>query len=796
MKISVDKDRKVYTSSSLAGTVNENYYEVLEFTFPEELENYTKYIEIQAEDLRYVDRIEDNKFTISNELTKYEYLQVQIVCKDLQNNIVFKSNIFTLSTNESLNIMEDISEEQGDLLDRIELELQEAKEDITDLQETQEQHTEQIQTNATDIATLQGQVATNETDIANIKTKNTQQDNAIATNTQDITDIKVEQTTQNTNISKNASDIADIQAEQVTQNTNIANKVDKVTGKGLSTEDYTTDEKNKLANLENYDDTEVKADIQENTDDIEALTNKHNTEVAELQSQIEDLQAENQALEDQIPTGDASGSDITLSDSARYYFKKIVPGGKSEQETTDGRQLFDGNNPSGVNMATSKLENDILTISSESTETIPFVRFFENYEVSPNDIIRLNVIILDANGQIVVQEYINSQWLTISSLTRNYIDGKTISEISRTISENATAIRFLFYSNNSKPTQSTSSRYKNIIVTKNNSNMEYERYTGGQPAPNPDYECPIQNVTGNVEVKVENKNKFDGELELGQYDSNTGQKLSNNNLYRNKNIIKVKPLTTYTFSINGVSQAYVLLEYKSNKEYIGQTVLDSGTFTTNSNTGFINFRCKSNDFTSDYANLKVQLEEGLTATEYIEHEEQTAIFPLEEGQVLHETDTIEDKIVQKRGTRVLNGSENWQSSGGGDNTYRFSLTMSEFASGKSGYCNRNKWVTSGVSSDEQLVGIISSTLYFRINKGIISSLEGSGNLAKFKTWLATNNVIIETELIEPLEIPFTEAQRTAKAQIDKLYSYKGTTHISSTNEPSPIFEVQYYMEGE
>lgn len=35
----------------------------------------------------------------------------------------------------------------------------------------------------------------------------------------------------------------------------LANKVDKVSGKGLSTNDYTTEEKTKLAGLSNYDDT-------------------------------------------------------------------------------------------------------------------------------------------------------------------------------------------------------------------------------------------------------------------------------------------------------------------------------------------------------------------------------------------------------------------------------------------------------------------------------------------------------------------------------------------------------------
>lgn len=43
----------------------------------------------------------------------------------------------------------------------------------------------------------------------------------------------------------------------------VPDKVDKVNGKGLSTNDYSTAEKNKLAGLSNYDDTEVKGDITE-----------------------------------------------------------------------------------------------------------------------------------------------------------------------------------------------------------------------------------------------------------------------------------------------------------------------------------------------------------------------------------------------------------------------------------------------------------------------------------------------------------------------------------------------------
>lgn len=62
-------------------------------------------------------------------------------------------------------------------------------------------------------------------------------------------------------------DVVDVKVNGVSVvNNGIANidltgKVDKVEGKGLSTNDYTNEEKTKLAGLSNYDDTEVKAKI-------------------------------------------------------------------------------------------------------------------------------------------------------------------------------------------------------------------------------------------------------------------------------------------------------------------------------------------------------------------------------------------------------------------------------------------------------------------------------------------------------------------------------------------------------
>ena len=53
-------------------------------------------------------------------------------------------------------------------------------------------------------------------------------------------------------------DITELQEDVKQLQTDIKNKVDKVSGKGLSTNDYTTAEKNKLASLTNYSDSEVR----------------------------------------------------------------------------------------------------------------------------------------------------------------------------------------------------------------------------------------------------------------------------------------------------------------------------------------------------------------------------------------------------------------------------------------------------------------------------------------------------------------------------------------------------------
>lgn len=64
------------------------------------------------------------------------------------------------------------------------------------------------------------------------------------------------------------------------------NKEDKVEGKGLSTKDYTTQEKNKLASLQNY-----------NNDEVRELISALNLRLTTLEGDYEALEARVAALE-------------------------------------------------------------------------------------------------------------------------------------------------------------------------------------------------------------------------------------------------------------------------------------------------------------------------------------------------------------------------------------------------------------------------------------------------------------------------------------------------------------------
>lgn len=77
---------------------------------------------------------------------------------------------------------------------------------------------------------------------------------------------------------KNFAAYGDLETILTSYANEIAKKVDKISGKGLSTEDYTTVEKTKLAGLSNYDDTALTSRV----DDLEDTVGDINTILEEV----------------------------------------------------------------------------------------------------------------------------------------------------------------------------------------------------------------------------------------------------------------------------------------------------------------------------------------------------------------------------------------------------------------------------------------------------------------------------------------------------------------------------------
>lgn len=127
----------------------------------------------------------------------------------------------------------------------------------------------------------------------------------------------------------------------------LAEKVDKEEGKGLSTNDYTDQEKEKLAGLSNYDDTEIRKELSDKAskkelteaaaDTLTEAKSYTDTKTTELWNNVSDVfDATSEELNSNISGGDAQ----TLTEAKNYTDKAIseIPtpdvNGQIEQHNT------------------------------------------------------------------------------------------------------------------------------------------------------------------------------------------------------------------------------------------------------------------------------------------------------------------------------------------------------------------------------------------------------------------------------------------------------------------------------
>ena len=549
----------------------------------------------------------------------------------------------------------------------------------------------------------------------------------------------------------------------------LANKVDKVAGKGLSTNDFTDEYKEK---------------VDTNTEDIEDIQE----EQTEQNTEIGNLQAENERLRNTLPTTTGTGQDVTLNKTAELEFvKPPLPMGNSEQVQYSGKNLIPMiNQEVTISGITFKAINGRLIINGTATNDITGNSFINN-----NFMFHLNV-----GNYVLSRTNVNSN-LTINLMASDtqLISRLVRSDTNLTASFNVTVEKDVyigFYI----PQNSSFSNYECGVMVSTDGGT-YEPYVGGTASPNPDYPQEITNVTGDVEVVVENKNLFDiSKVTWGKYNVYNNQSgnytnafIAYINVQKNKQIsistkYEVAARTSYQFLdknnnvINGVYQSINKKEYA----WTNITVPENATQLLISQ-----LDCPQAN------NIEIQVEYNTTPITYVAHKEQTFTFPLGNEKLMLGDYLADDGIHHVRGQDIFDGSEDevWEKIYG------------SIENGIALYSvNKNHKQIDGLSDKFIMRNSLSIwyngegvTTKWRADKiGFMIDAERINNdysISAIRSLMNNNPVTVEYELEQEVIVPYTSAQQEVYNQIKQALSYEGQTNISSNQ--NAIFNVEAYQ---
>jgi hypothetical protein len=159
------------------------------------------------------------------------------------------------------------------------------------------------------------------------------------------------------------------------------NKVDKIPGKGLSSNDFTSDEKTKLAELENYDDTTVKGDIGA----IKTVNERQDTDITNLKTDnannktnIQSLQTKAGELETEVAN---KAEDITELNNGKVSKSGDTMTGQLVNNTARQQYAHQGaNSKMSVDLYDQDAQHGVASLIIAKGENYSTGRLYENLE--------------------------------------------------------------------------------------------------------------------------------------------------------------------------------------------------------------------------------------------------------------------------------------------------------------------------------------------------------------------------------------------------------------------------------
>ena len=627
----------------------------------------------------------------------------------------------------------------------------------------------------------------------------------------------------NTNAESLINKIAGVESKNTEQDTNIANKVDKEAGKGLSSNDYTDAEKEKLASLSNYNDTEIKADIT----DIKSTDTEQDKKIAELEK-------ENIKLKNQIPNGQASGNNIHIEDSSDLELKWELKGGH-KQETRSGRNLYDIKNVGDrtIPPEISIDDDDWITVTADNSSGTSgkYVNYFtKNLNLKPNTQYSLIAEFKKCTGDDSVSlslvnngnnegQFNSTHSLKISSIKENNTKkSKFIITTKADLSNTKNGLRTYV----SIPAGTSVIITFRLSVIEDTSvvldNFKYEKYG---VSPSPDYPSEIETVSGSVKIDVVNNNLSDfnvtqdGKVKVNEDGTITINGNGGFSLSFRKFIVKAntKYYLRWELISGTVSGANIFMNPILKKGWINKDTFVESSVTEDSEISGIWINGGA-----VFSNAKIKIWISKSQNDFTKHQSQTVTMPAQ--QEMLEGDYIDDVEHHEWKKIILTGEEtiiyyNAPSTEIANNldTAYFTIGISEKAQGNSNNIISNMfknlytasaiWGNASSTSETLKESIaVDAAIRLRINKdrleGYDNSLTGNEKITLLKTYIKSKYdsgtpVIVSYKLATPLDLELTTEQKAIREQ--KLHTYKNVTNISLSNDLSSV-DVSYNKDVE
>lgn len=416
------------------------------------------------------------------------------------------------------------------------------------------------------------------------------------------------------------------------------------------------------------------------------------TKVEEFNENIESLKDElDDCYKNQL-VGQVEGTSIQLEDSADARIRSLEIDGATKQETTTDKQLYDVQDYYIDDYANKVDKDDFITLSGNNLEGTKAI--YDNYFTKFSDLLKPNtdyalfieIKNVSGNGYLVcVSKQSNanndSQVQANISIRFNELTNNSIIKKIFTTKEDFESCTTMLRSYCGFDVGDSGSITFRISVLEDTTitpeDFIYEKFSGGQPSPNPDYPQKIEVLEDTIEERIVNKNLLVPNDSVISGSRNgidyiwDGTKLTLDgtatikfDLYNfgnwgntDKNSKRFLKPGTYTFSVQGADNYN---KFTTNLYYNNQIVMNIWKETTKSVKTLENDAYYSLFYigiqegaTFNNETFYFQLEEGSNSTVYEPHQEDSIYIDLKENFVAKLSDEIKDTIRIENGHAIL-----------------------------------------------------------------------------------------------------------------------------------------------